>query len=66
MIASEVDSQQCAGGTPDLTPRERALKEDLLKEYYALLGTVSDVDARQMVIKGWSVTLSLAALGLGF
>jgi hypothetical protein len=31
-----------------------------------LLTTVSDFDARLMVIKGWSVTLSLAALGLGF
>lgn len=46
--------------------REQALREDLGKEYYALVSTVSDFDVRLMVIKGWSVTLSLAALGLGF
>ncbi len=51
---------------PELTPRDLALREDLSKEYYALVGVVSDFDARQLVIKGWSVTLSLAALGLGF
>lgn len=49
-----------------LTQREQALREDLGREYYALVGAVSDFDGRQMVIKGWSVTLSLAALGLGF
>jgi hypothetical protein len=57
------------GSTPhgsDLTAREQALREDLSKEYFALVDTVSDFDSRLMVIKGWSVTLSLAALGLGF
>ncbi len=36
------------------------------EEYYAILGVVSDYDGRLVVIKSWSVTLSLAALGLGF
>jgi len=48
------------------SPREDALREDLGREYYALLGVVSDYDGRLMVVKGWSVTLSLAGLGLGF
>jgi hypothetical protein len=52
--------------TTGLTEREKVLREDLGREYYALVGTVSDFDARLMVVKGWSVTLSLAALGLGF
>jgi hypothetical protein len=42
------------------------LREDLQKEYYAILEVVSNFDQRVMTIKGWSVTLSLAALGLGF
>jgi hypothetical protein len=50
----------------DLSPREKLLREDLAKEYYAILGVVSDYDARFISIKGWSVTLSLASLGLGF
>jgi hypothetical protein len=49
-----------------LTPREEALLEDMNKEYYALVAIVSEFDSRLMVVKGWSVTLSLAALGLGF
>ncbi|GAA4357950.1 hypothetical protein [Angustibacter luteus] len=51
---------------PDPTPRQDRLREDLNREYYAALGAVSEYDGRLMVIKGWSVTLSLAALGLGF
>jgi hypothetical protein len=42
------------------------LRQDLLQEYYAILDVVSGFDQRVMTIKGWSVTLSLAALGLGF
>jgi len=49
-----------------IPPRSNALREDLGKEYYAILGVVSEYDGRLMVVKGWSVTLSLAALGLGF
>lgn len=51
---------------PDMTPRELALREDLTREYYALVDAVASADGRQMIVKGWSVTLSLAALGLGF
>jgi hypothetical protein len=42
------------------------LREDLSKEYYALLDVVSSYDGWLLIVKGWSVTLSLAALGLGF
>lgn len=42
------------------------LHEDLSKEYYAILGVVSSYDGWLLIVKGWSVTLSLAALGLGF
>src|ERR1700753_3984702 len=42
------------------------LREDLSKEYYALLDLVSKYDGWLLVVKGWSVTLSLAGLGLGF
>ena len=36
------------------------------KEYYSLFETVNDFDKRLMVVKGWSVTLSLVALGSAF
>lgn len=42
------------------------LLDDMSKEYYAIVEVVSGFDQRLMTIKGWSVTLSLAALGLGF
>ena len=42
------------------------LRDDLSREYYALLGVVSSYDGWLLIVKGWSVTLSLAALGLGF
>lgn len=51
---------------PDMTPRETALREDLSREYYTLVDAVAGADGRLMIVKGWSVTLSLAALGLGF
>lgn len=51
---------------PEMTPRETALREDLTREYYALVDAVAGADGRLMIVKGWSVTLSLAALGLGF
>lgn len=44
----------------------RALREDLTKEYFALVDIVGGFDGRVMTVKGWSVTLSLAGLGLGF
>jgi len=42
------------------------LREDLSKEYYAILNVVSNYDGWLLVVKGWSVTLSLTGLGLGF
>ncbi len=42
------------------------LRDDLQREYYAVLDVVSAFDQRFLTIKGWSVTLSLAFLGLGF
>ena len=56
---------------PASGPAKRAsdpkwLREDLTKEYYALLDVVSNYDGWLLIVKGWSVTLSLAALGLGF
>ena len=40
--------------------------EQLLKEYYAILQTVNEFDKRLLTVKGWGVTLSLAALAWGF
>src|SRR5438309_8985306 len=43
------------------------MTEDFLsKEYFALVDIVKDFDQRLLTIKGWGVTLSLAALGFGF
>jgi hypothetical protein len=42
------------------------LREDMSREYYAVLDVVSSYDGWLLIVKGWSVTLSLAALGLGF
>ena len=42
------------------------LRQDLGTEYYAIVHVITDYDQRLVVVKGWSVTLSLAALGLGF
>lgn len=42
------------------------LRKDLGTEYYAILEVVSGFDQRELTVKGWSVTLSLAALGIGF
>ena len=41
-------------------------RDDLSKEYDAILDVVSSYDGWLLIVKGWSVTLSLAALGLGF
>ena len=42
------------------------LLDDMSKEYYAIVDVLTGFDQRLMTVKGWSVTLSLAALGLGF
>jgi hypothetical protein len=56
---------QSSPQTPPLHDPNRLLDE-LSKEYYAVVGIVSGFDQRLMTIKGWSVTISLAALGFGF
>jgi hypothetical protein len=40
--------------------------DDELKEYFVLNEMVSEFDQRLLTVKGWGVTLSLVALGLGF
>ena len=42
------------------------LRDDLRAEYALIAKAVADADGRFLTIKGWSVTLSLAGLGLGF
>jgi hypothetical protein len=37
-----------------------------LEEYFAIVKSVSEFDQRLLTVKGWGVTLSLAALGFGF
>ncbi|WP_154402915.1 hypothetical protein [Nocardioides speluncae] len=46
-------------------PRD-TLREDLNREYYAIDARINDFDHRMLTVKGWSVTVSLAGLGLGF
>jgi len=40
--------------------------ENLNAEYYKLVGIVSDFDKNLLTVKGWGVTLGLAALAWGF
>ncbi len=40
--------------------------DDELREYFALNEMVATYDQRLLTVKGWGVTLSLVALGLGF
>jgi hypothetical protein len=40
--------------------------EALLREYYELFHAVDEFDKRLITVKGWGVTLSLAALAWGF
>jgi len=40
--------------------------ESVLKEYYEIFRTVNDYDKNLLTVKGWGVTLSLAALAWGF
>jgi len=42
------------------------MNDDELKEYFALNEMVASFDQRLLTVKGWGVTLSLVALGLGF
>ena len=45
---------------------ETANKFSLEKEYYSLFDVVNDFDKRLITVKGWGVTISLAALATGF
>ena len=40
--------------------------EAILREYYEILKVVGELDGRLLTVKGWGVTLSLAALAWGF
>ena len=42
------------------------LHDDLMREYYRLSEIVEDFDGRLTTVKGWGVTVSLAALGVAF
>ena len=42
------------------------MNEDESKEYFVLNEMVTSFDPRLLTVKGWGVTLSLVALGLGF
>ena len=41
-------------------------EEELLREYYEVFHAVNEFDKRLITVKGWGVTLSLAALAWGF
>jgi hypothetical protein len=45
---------------------DETLMKALGEEYYAIVRVIADFDGRLVTVKGWSVTLSLAGLGLGF
>jgi len=60
-----------AGGAAERVRRdvtwEASVSDSFEKdEYFALVKVVADFDQRLLTVKGWGVTLSLAALGLGF
>lgn len=44
----------------------KELMEGLSTEYYKIVSIVSDFDKNLLTVKGWGVTLSLAALAWGF
>jgi hypothetical protein len=41
-------------------------EEALLREYYEIFHAVNEFDQRLLTVKGWGVTLSLAAMAWGF
>lgn len=45
---------------------DKRFTESLSAEYYRLVGIVSDFDKNLLTVKGWGVTLGLAALAWGF
>jgi hypothetical protein len=58
-------SQRCRPSS-DLEGARLTAEEPLLKEYYEIVRIVGEFDGRLMTVKGWGVTLSLAALAWGF
>ena len=66
MAEQESGPAEPGSGPPLPWADPKLLHDDLSKEYYALLDVVSNYDGWLLIVKGWSVTLSLAALGLGF
>lgn len=59
-VAAVPDGPHVPSSDPD------TLRQDLGKEYYAILSVISEYDQRLVTVKGWSVTLSLAGLAVGF
>jgi hypothetical protein len=63
----EVDtSSPGTEGSLTSSQRDVFLHGDLQAEYYKIADTVASFDQRLLTIKGWGVTFSLAAIGLGF
>ena len=50
----------------DMVPLSEELRRELRTEYWKLADMVTGFDQRLLTVKGWGVTLSLAALGWGF
>ena len=61
----------CSAGTdryrgPMDAAQDASFQAALAAEYAALVRTVAEFDGRLVTVKSWSVTLSLAGIGLGF
>ena len=61
-----MSDENTAEAAPSTGGDPSALRADLNAEYLAIVKLVSEFDGRLMIVKGWSVTLSLAGLGLAF
>jgi hypothetical protein len=59
-------SSASTDSSPAASQRDKFLHDDLQTEYYKIADTVASFDQRLLTIKGWGVTFSLAAIGLGF
>jgi hypothetical protein len=63
MVSSEKGKSTAA----QVAEEAKQLGEDkLLREYYEVFQIVNEFDMRLLTVKGWGVTLSLAALAWGF
>lgn len=61
-----MSSETVADGASPNQADASALRKDLNEEYFSIVKVVSEFDGRLVIVKGWSVTLSLAGLGLAF